>query len=210
MAIVNNWGEHLRSVWHWLKDRLQSGWLMLPIVGPLVNCTWADHRASIKEFMQSVAFATMTFWLTAVILMVFRVFERDTFSEALARTVQEGQLLIFAVAFMGPILIIAAEDPKYAREFPGRSWHFLALILLAATAAALYALQLGLKIGQIGDVLNSDLLLDMSVWISAFALLLRYLSIVYRKQSADPERVLKGPEQNFMKAFVGRHGDHAQ
>jgi hypothetical protein len=151
-----------------------------------------------------MVFSTVTFWLTALFLKAFNAFSGSPYYVVLQSTVNTGQLFIFSVAFMGPILLTAAEDPRNARQFPGRLWHFLALVTLAIVAAGCYALQQSTKINGTDNLLNKDFLFNFSIAVAICAMLLRYLATVYRKQTFDPEREMKKPEEDFSDAFA-RH-----
>jgi hypothetical protein len=84
-------------------------------------------------------------------------------------------------------------------------------VLLGAVAAGFYALQLSIRGDAKQELLNEGFLFSSSVVIAIIALLLRYLTLVYRKStvSFDPETQLKEPVADFAKRFADRHGDHA-
>jgi len=187
--------------WSWVRER----WSEVPLLGPLANCSITDHKSALKEFTVILVFATVTFWLSALFLKALKLNDEASYISLLLSTVRSGELFIFSVAFLGPILVTAAEDPKYARQFPGRIWHFLALVFIALIAAGFYAL---LKIAQtqgLHELFNKEFLFDSSVIISVTAVSLRYLAIVYRKQTFNPEKELKQQEGNFADEFEQRH-----
>lgn len=185
---------------------LVRGWTAVPLLGPLAYCTWANHKASIREFFITICFSTVTFWLTSLFMRAFNQYAGYTYLGILRSTVNTGQLFIFAVAFMGPIILTAADDPKNARAFPGRLWHILALVLLAIVSAAFYALQQSSKIAGLNALLDDEFLFHASVLFAVFAGILRYLATVYRKQSFDPEKEMKRSEG----AFASRFSEHRE
>lgn len=183
--------------WRWFLRK----WSQIPILGPLAYCSWANHKASFREFVVTIAFSTVTFWLTALFMKAFSQYSHTSYADMLTETVSSGQLFIFSVAFMGPIVLTAVDDPKNAKAFPGRMWHVLALIIVAIVASALYSLEQTSRITGITSLLNTSFLIHASYVLAVVAIVLRYLAAVYRRQSFDPERELKGSEDSFAAKF---------
>lgn len=194
----------LGQAWHWLS---QTAFPSIPVLGPLSRCAPRHHFGAIKEFMIALCFSTSTFWLTALLLRAFAQNRGAEPSNLLYQTVNAGQLFIFAVGFLGPILIMAADDPPRARVFPGRTWHFLGLILLATIASGFYALQLFGRSPGFAELIDVDFLFRASLYIAILTAGLRYLTIVYRRSTLefDAEKELKGPVENFVNDFTKRH-----
>jgi hypothetical protein len=191
-----------QRIWGWCRRLGRS----LPLLGPLAYCTAKNHLDSLKEFAVTVLFATATFWVTAVFLRAFVANRGASYLDLLQQTVDSGQLFIFAVGMLGPILIAAADDPANNKKFPGRLSHFSLLFLLGALASGFYALQLSAKSG-VGLGLDTSFLFSTSVAIALAVLILRYLTMVYRKSTVnfDPETQMKDPVSDFAKRFAERH-----
>lgn len=205
----DGWRKTLRTRTDAALAKFRSVWLWVPLLGPLANCTVADHRSAFKEFVVLLSFATATFWLTAIFLKALIANKAVSLSFLFLSTMQSGELFIFAVAFLGPILITAAEDPSNARQFPGRTWHFLALIFVALLAAGFYALLRIAEMQGMQDVFDREFLFEASICVALTAITLRYLAIVYRKTTFNPERELKRPEEAFADQFKDKHaGDN--
>src|SRR3546814_8050263 len=100
-----------------------------------------SHLKSLKEFVPTIAFSTATFWLSAIFLWALKENAAVEPLDLLIKTVDSGELLIFSLAFLGTIIVSAAEDPEGARPFPGRAWHFFFVFSIAVVAAGFYALQ---------------------------------------------------------------------
>ena len=193
----------IRAIRSWLS-RKASGF---PLFGHLVYCKWPQHRAAAREMFVITAFATATFWLTAVFLMSSQSARANGYVSTVLSTANEGELFIFAVGFLGPILLTALDDPRDARrEFPGRLWHIFALIIIGLVATGYHA---QIKAGQLkGSALaapDQEFLFEISAWIAAAAVVLRYLAIVYRKSTFVPEDEIKQPETDFADKFVKAH-----
>jgi hypothetical protein len=198
----------IKQIWQWLKGTFFPA---LPILGPLSRCTVRHHAVSIKEFLVTLCFSTATFWLTALFLRAFARYKSESAPALLYQTVSAGQLFIFSVGFLGPILIAAADDPPRARVFPGRTSHFLVLIILAAIAAGFYSLHLTGRGEASAQLIDSEFLIRASLYIAIFSVVLRYLTTVYRRSTLefDVEKELKAPVEDFAQQFTGRHEERA-
>ncbi|MGB6030149.1 MAG: hypothetical protein WBG22_10380 [Rhodanobacter sp.] len=184
------------------KQGLRSFFERVPVLGHLVHCTKTNHADSIKEFLPSIAFSTATFWLTAIFLLALKSNAKQDFFDMLISTANSGELLIFSLAFLGSIIVSAAEDPASARVFPGRAWHFFVVFSVALVAAGFYAL---IKVSDSSNTQNlydSAYILRSSGFISIVAVFLAYLTLVYRKQTFDPDKEMKEPEVDFADDFA--------
>ncbi|MFG0712493.1 hypothetical protein ACF8O9_06505 [Stenotrophomonas geniculata] len=179
----------------------------LPILGPLAHCTAKNHKDSLKEFFITLIFGTATFWVTAVFLKAFVSNREKNYFELLASTISNGQLFIFAVGMLGPILLASAEDSDSTKQFPGRAYHFAAMLFLGALSSGFYAFVLAGREPVVKELLDSDFLLIASIFIAGIVVTLRYLTTVYRKSTLafDAERGLKQPVNDFADKFAARH-----
>lgn len=170
--------------WRWLKAKLQN----FPLLGGLVNCSFKDHCKAMKEFAITAIFATTGFWASVVILRSLKGNSELDIWVLFLQTIENGELFIFSISFLGPILMIALADRNGKREFPGRDWHVLALIGLGFLSALLFsAVKIRKSNLNLPEFLEMDFIINASMWLSAAALFLRYLTIVYHKSivSAD-------------------------
>lgn len=197
------------AVWSgkiWRK--LQSAIRYLPFFGHLPNCTLKDHASALKEFVPTIIFGTATFWMTALMLKAFSAYEHYKISSLLLETTNAGQLFIFSVGMLGPILIVSATDPPGTKQFPGRLAHFTLIVVLGSLASGFYAIALASRQNdEMLNIVNGSYIYAASLAISAFVVTMRYLTTVYRKntQSADAESLLKAPEKEFADEFNSRH-----
>jgi hypothetical protein len=185
-----------------------QNWHRLPLIGHLRFCTAKNHLDALKDFTVITAFGTATFWVTAFLLLAFAKNEDSTYPSLLKHTMDAGQLFIFSVGMLGPILISVFDDPQDRPEqkFPGRLIHTSALVLLGFVASGLYAIQLGGRDDAAHTPLNTQFLFRSSVFIACFFLLIRYLTMVYRKSSFDPTEQMEKPAEDFAQKFARRHG----
>lgn len=189
---------------------IRHGCSKVPLIGPLFYCRWTDHAACLKEISISLAFATGTFWLTAIFLLSLKASSAMNYLELLHTTVKNGELFIFAVGFLGPILLITAEDPVEARPFPGRTWHIFAFIILGILAAGFHSQIKAAQFAEHLDIFNETFLLHASMLIGGAAVVLRYLAVLYRKSTFAPKKELKDPESDFANEWGARHQEAQQ
>lgn len=179
----------------------------LPIVGHLPNCTLKNHTDSLKEFSITILFGTATFWVTALLLMGFAANKESDYLDLLYKTTNSGQLFIFAVGMLGPILLASAEEPQNTKQFPGRAAHFALILLLGALASGFYATVLAGRDPRATALINNQFLFTASTVIASLVVVMRYLTTVYRKNTSafNVEERLKGPEKEFAADFEARH-----
>lgn len=194
------------AIYSWL---LRHNADRLPLLGPLIVCSTQDHKEACREFFIVVIFATMTFWLSAFILMMLASNRLFGYLSLLGSTVQNGELFIFATALLGPILAIASEDPRGARSFPSRTWHMLGLVILGVICSAFYALSRMASVPNANLVLNHDYLFTASWILAACSAGLRYLAILYNRYRLRSDDVTKVRERAFTENFARRHGGEA-
>lgn len=187
----------------WFKEM----WKKVPILGHLVYCTRKNHADTLKELFVTLMFSTTTFWLTVVFLKAYSANSHTSYFDLLSQTVSAGQLFIFSITFLGPVYIIAGEDPENAKVFPNRGLHLVALFPIALLGGGLYAIQFGARNYSGSLPLDNQYLLHASVYIAILAVVLRYLTVVYRKSTMafDPETELVEPAQQFADQFASRH-----
>ncbi len=192
----------------WVEP-IRHAFSKVPLFGPLVYCKWAQHQATLREMLVICVFATATFWLTAVFLMGHEVARSQGYFYLLKSTVEGGELFIFTVGFIGPILLNAGDDPKDAKNFPSRLWAIFALILLGLVATGFHSqIKAAQFKGSIGQG-NLDFFFEMSLWVACGVVILRYLSIVYRKSTFVPQVEIKDPELNFADRYEKHVADES-
>lgn len=181
----------------------------IPLFGDLADCHVSDHSKAAKEFAVITLFATTTFWFSALILLGLDANKDLHYLHMLGTTVRSGELFIFSVAFLGPVLWTALEDPVGTRPFPGKLWHTLAVLILGLVCAAFFAL---IKVASIPGSfrLNAEFLFSLSLWTAGFCLLLRYLALVYRKATLRPDEAMKRGEEAFASQFVQHQSEDAE
>ena len=186
--------------------RLRHTFSHIPLLGPLFYARWPDHRSSFKELFISLAFSTVTFWGTAIFLLAIAASREQTYLELVYSTVSKGELFIFSVGLLGPILLATADDLEDDRPRFGRVWHIVALLVLGLMATGFHAQIKAAQFENRLPAMNLDFLFHASVAVAIAAICLRYLALLYRKSTFIPIRELSDPVDQFSSAFNARHG----
>lgn len=184
-------------------------WLSrIPIIGPAFTCSARDHFSAIADFSITVAFSSITFWLSVIILSVLDINRGASYGDLLASTVQGGELFIFSLGILGPILIIVMDDARKAKSFPSGKWLMFLLVVAALVCGSLFAiLKANAVQGVSGLGIDKHQAISISFWMAGVACTLRYLTIAYHKSlSRFSAEDLQAGEQQFKNAFAIRHG----
>jgi len=150
-------------------------------------------------------FSTATFWLTAVFLLGSHSTRVLGYPALLFSTVRTGELFIFTVGFLGPILLSASDDPKDAKAFPARLWTIASLLIIGLIAAGYHS---QIKADQLKGALNpsdAEFFYKVSLYVAFAAVGLRYLSMVYRRSTFLPQVEIRKPVDEFADQFDQRH-----
>lgn len=182
-------------------------WREFPIFGPLANCTKKHHAKAFSEFAVNLLFGTLTFWGTALLGLTFVSSKKLGIGDLIFETVSEGQLYIFAVGMLGPILLTTSTSEDEDKKFPSQRWHLVALLLLGIFATGFYSQSLAVRRGSLD--FDPNVLFAISAGIASCAIVLRYLAVVTKismGNSKDLEDDIKASERDFNSAFNARHG----
>jgi 4-amino-4-deoxy-L-arabinose transferase-like glycosyltransferase len=184
-------------------------WLSrIPVIGPMFLCSWKDHGSALKDFSITIAFSSITFWLSAIILSVLEKNREVPYVDLLSSTVQGGELYIFSLGILGPILLIIMDDGRKTHSFPSGTWLMFLLVVSAVICGGLFALmRTTAALDFRGLDIDRRLAISISFWAAGGACFLRYLTIAYNKSlSKFNAEALQADEQNFKNAFASRHG----
>ncbi|MBO7771592.1 hypothetical protein J6352_09590 [Burkholderia pseudomallei] len=189
---------------NWLTSILRS----IPVLGRLVDCSISDHAKAAKEFVIALAFSTVTFWLTSILLLPRSNLAATPYFDLLASTYANGELLIFSVSFIGPIFLATLVDRAPSKsQFPGKDWHVIFLIILAIIASALFSqVKMQALVPGAANTLDMAIVRTMSYILAGLAMLMRYLTFVYQKNMAAIDEY--GPRGD--KEFAEKYIEHAE
>jgi hypothetical protein len=195
----------------YIKSFLSRFVRRLPVVGGLADCSAKDHLAAAKDLILALSFSTVAFWLSVIVLRALARNASKPISDILYSTIANGELIIFSVSFLGPVILVALADRQGKMQFPGRDWHIYAVWGIAITGGALFTLikvvaNLAPDFPGLTSSLDMATLVGISIWMSAFAVCIRYLSIVYQKSMLASDSLLQRKDQQFADDFAARRG----
>jgi len=186
---------------HNLSRRLSHTWL----VGALFQAGRKVYAGALYEFLYLFVWSILPFALGALVLYVTSESPTKNFFEFGQATYQNGELLVFTISMLAPILYLTLHEPEQAESFPHKLPISTTVALLVVTCAALFAL---LKANAVKDI---GFVLDLSVALTLVALVFRYLALIYHRLRMPQvtERDLRSPQDEFVEQYrrhVGAEG----
>jgi hypothetical protein len=182
--------------WHtrlkWLSEKRKA----FPLLGHLTTVRLADLWNAAIEYLHTLIWSTMPFWLGAFILYIQTSSGSKPLFEVFQSTFRNGELLVYTISTLTPITFYTLfEDPK--GRFPHRLGIGTLAIIIIISCASLFALQ------KAAVSTKKDLIFHCSVVFTLCAILLRYIAAVYHKTRVP---TLKEPDftsstNNFNRDF---------
>lgn len=145
----------------------------VPLVGPLVDCTFEDHSETIQQVCITLLLSTAPFTLGSLILYATNWHTCLTLPNAFWSTVWDGELFMCSTSLLAPIFWMALKDPAGAQSFPSKLSHMFAVGLIILPASAFFAL------GLANNRLKEPFTFHLSVWLFWASVVLLYLSTAF-------------------------------
>lgn len=181
-------------------NMLSNLWL----IGALFRAGRKTYAEALYEFSYSLLWSILPFVLGALTLYVTTTpsDERDYIALSIS-TFRNGELLVYTISMLTPILYLVLHDPEQAQKFPHKLPISTLVMLIAVTCAALFALT---KAGVIRD---GEFVFQFSVALTLVALFVRYLALIYhRLRMPDTSEIdLRAPEVSFIQQYRSHVGD---
>ena len=202
MPLIHHFLNHFPFLRKWAQEIHAKAKAMrtllskTPLFGHMVKCTYDQYWDAFVEYSNSLMWSTMPFWLGAIILFFQQGNGDQTFLETLTGTFRNGELLVFTIATLTPIIFMTLfEYPK--DRYPHRLALGTLASLLIVCCAALFSLQKGHVPTKAGYVYYA------SLGFTAFAVFIRYVAIVYNKAKLPhtTEKDLVEPTTAFVDDF---------
>lgn len=195
----------MRKLFRLIRHKLSH----VPLLGPIFYASKEDHRVAFKELLISIGLSTVTFWGTALFLLALKSSVGRDYFDLVFNTVKHGELFIFSVGLLGPVIIAISED-KDDHKKHGRVWQVVLLTIIAIFAAGFHSQIKSAQFEERSDALNDDFLFTASVVIACVAIIFRYVALLYRRAIFPITQELKQPEKNFAENFAARHGQESK
>lgn len=178
--------------------KLQGLWL----IGALFRAGKTTYAGALGEFTYLFLWSVLPFFLGALTLYAGSDSADKSLYVFALSTFRNGELLVFTISMLAPILYMTLHDPEQAAPFPHKLPVSTAVIAIVVTSAALFALMKAHAVKDTGFVFS------LSVWLTFGALLFRYLAIVYHRLRLPQltERDLRSDQNGFVQDYK----DHLQ
>lgn len=175
------------------SGKLSHLWL----VGTLFKVGRPTYASAFYEFLYLFIWSVLPFALGALVLYVTSDLPSKNFFQLGISTFRNGELLVFTISMLAPILYLTLHDPEQAQPFPHKLPISTLVALVILTCAALFAV---LKASAVKDL---PFVFELSVGLTGLALVFRFFSIVYHRHRMPPlsETELRATQTNFIDDF---------
>jgi hypothetical protein len=173
-----------------LRGILANSWLF----GALTRATKSAYTGALYEFLYLVLWSVFPFALGGLVLYVIANEADKSLVSVAIGTFRNGELLVFTISLLAPMLFLVLHDPHGAGPFPHKLPLSTIGMFVIVFCAALFSLQ------KAQTVKDPDFVFQLSLWLTGLAMFFRYLAMVYhRVRMPEPnERVLRAPEEDFV------------
>jgi hypothetical protein len=164
------------------------------LIGTLFKVDKKTYASALYEFTYLLLWSVVPFFLGTLILYVSLDAPQKDFLQLSASTFKNGELLVFTISMLAPILYLTLHDPEQASPFPHKLPISTVVALVVVVCAVLFAI---LKASAVKDM---DFVFDLSIYLTVLALTFRYLALVYHRYRMPSlsESDLRAPQQDFV------------
>jgi hypothetical protein len=156
---------------YFFSTYLEHLWL----IGSLFKANRKTYAEALYEFTYLLLWSILPFALGTLTLYVASDSNEKDLLELGLSTFRNGELLVFTISMLAPILYMTLYDPDRAGPFPHKLPISTVVALIVVTCAALFAL---LKAHAVNDI---KFVFNLSVILTLLALIFRYLALVYNR-----------------------------
>lgn len=183
----------LFHLWLNLIGYLSHLWL----IGSLFKAGRKTYAGALYEFTYLLLWSILPFGLGALTLYVASDDQGKSFIDFWLSTFRNGELLVFTISMLAPILYLTLHEPDQAGQFPHKLPISTVVALIVVTCAALFAL---LKAHAVKDI---DFVFKLSVILTLLALAFRYLALVYHRLRMPQitENELRSAQDDFVNDY---------
>lgn len=172
-----------------IRQWLSHTWLL----GTLCKIGRPAYASAFYEFVYLFLWSILPFALGGLVLFVTSDVTDKNIFELGVSTFKNGELLVFTISMLAPILYLTLHDPEQAAPFPHKLPISTVVALLIVTCAALFAV---LKASAVKDY---PFVFELSLWLTGLALAFRYLALVYHRFRMPPlsELELRADQESY-------------
>lgn len=191
--------ESLRARNRKLTNLLAHTWL----IGSLFRAGRKTYAGALYEFSYLLVWSVLPFGLGALTLYIVNAPGSKDFFTLVLSTFRNGELLVFTISMLAPILFLVLHDPERAGAFPHKLPISTAVALIIVTCAALFALM------KANAVKDGDFVFLLSIALTLIALIFRYLALIYHRLRMPDmnEQALRANQTGFLKNYGAHVGE---
>lgn len=173
------------------------------LIGTLFKVERKAYASALYEFLYLFVWSILPFALGGLVLYVVSNPSEKNILQFAISTFKNGELLVFTISMLAPILFLTLHDPEQASPFPHKLPISTVVALVIVTCAALFAVL------KASAVKNSDFVFDISVALTVLALAFRYLALVYHRYRMPSlsETDFRANQTNFVDQFKQHLGE---
>lgn len=173
------------------------------LIGSLFRAGRKTYAEALYEFAYLLVWSILPFVLGALTLYVVSGNTSKNFFELSLDTFRNGELLVFTISMLAPILYLVLHDPEQAQAFPHKLPISTVVTLVTITCAALFALM------KAGAVKDGEFVFQFSIMLTVLALFFRYLALVYHRMRMPSmnESDLRETQTDFIKQYRKHVGE---
>lgn len=174
-------------------DIVSKTWLL----GTLFKVKRQAFSSAFYEFIYLILWSLLPFALGGLILYATSNDPQKSYLPMVISTIENGELLVFTISMLAPVLFLTWHDPERAEKFPHKLPISTISTIIIVTCAAMIALQ------KASAVKDKDFIAEFSVVLTLIALGFRYLALVYHRYRlpSTNETELRKPQNDFVQNF---------
>lgn len=178
---------------------------MSPDKKPVI--TWGDRVgkpawSALIEILFLLLFSTISFTLGALALLWLS--PSAGYFDMLSKTFENGELWIFATAFLGPSILLLGKDSS---EFKPPKWRGAWLVVVSlALIVCSFGFAFSRSVSGLGA--SIDLAVKFSYFLAALAVIVRwFVLVIYNiREKADAAREYIDDQGRFLEEYQARKG----
>lgn len=176
-----------------IADALSHVWLL----GTFIKVKRSTLAGAFYEFLYLFLWSILPFALGGLVLYVTSDKPDKDLYKLTLNTFRNGELLVFTISMVAPILFLTLHDPENADKFPHKLPISTVVTLVIVVCAALFA---ALKAAAVKDI---PFVFELSVGLTILALGFRYIALVYHRyrMHAPTEMEMREQQESFVKDF---------
>lgn len=195
---IKNWFQNIKEKSTRYINSAYSIFSNIWLIGSLFKAGRKTYAQALYEFAYLLCWSVLPFALGTLTLLVTAdtTDQRDVLNLSIS-TFNHGELLVFTISMLAPILYLINHDPTESKTFPHKLPISTIVVLNIVTSASLFALM------KADAVTKKELVFNISVALTVIALLIRYLALVYHRVRLPDvdEMALRSNQRSFVEDY---------